>query len=119
MFPPSVLAKVYVKGSLKNTEKGFEFSLKNIVDSGTIVEFGPITVDGKTCQTAALTVAIGSNERPGDQVTRLAPLSIYLGSVVLIRVNGETLSAGEHVLDISFNTREAGRLHFEARDSLA
>ncbi len=47
MFPPFVLAKIYVKGSLKNTEKGFEFTLKNVVDSGTVVELGPITADGK------------------------------------------------------------------------
>lgn len=119
MFPLSVLAKIYIKGSLKNTDKGFEFTLKNVVDSGTVVEFGPITVDGKPYTAAALAVIQGNNERGGDQVTRVSPVSIYLGSSVAIRVNGETLSAGEHVIQVSLLTREVGRLSFEVRDNLA
>lgn len=119
MFPQSVLANIYVKGSLKNTDKGFEFSLKNVVDSGTVVELGPITVDGKPYQAAALTVLTGSQERAGDQVSRSAPLPVYIGSSFTIRVKGEVLTAGEHVMNISVNTREIGRLSFEARDTLA
>ncbi len=119
MFPPSVLAKVYVKGSLKNTETGFEFNLKNVIDSGTIVEFGPITVDGKTYEASALTVAMGGNERRGDQVSRVSPISIYIGSALVIRVSGETLAVGEHAIHISFLTREIGKLSFEVKDNLA
>jgi hypothetical protein len=59
MFPPFVLAKIYVQGSLKNTPKGFEFNLKNVVDSGTLVELGPITVDGKAYEAADLTIMTG------------------------------------------------------------
>ena len=69
MFPPFVLAKIYVQGSLKNTEKGFEFNLKNVVDSGTLVELGPITVDGKAYEAAALTIVIQqqrARRRSGD-----------------------------------------------------
>ncbi len=118
MFPQSVLANIYVKGSLKNTEQGFEFRLKNVVDSGTVVELGPITVDGKVYQAAALTVLTSSQERPGDQVTRQAPLPVYIGSSFTIRVKGEMLAAGEHAMNISVNTREIGRLTFEARDTV-
>ena len=118
MFPPYVLAKIYVKGSLKNTEKGFEFTLKNVVDSGTVVELGPITVDGKAYEAAALTVVTTSSERGGDQVTRQSPLPVYMGSAFSIRVNGETLAAGEHAISVSVLTREIGRLHFDVQDTL-
>ncbi len=118
MFPPSVLAKIYVKDSLKNTEKGFEFSLKNIVDSGTVVELGPVTVDGKPYQAAAITVVTTSRERRGDEVTRQSPLPIYLGSTVVIRVNGETLATGEHAIIVSLLTSEVGRLRIEGTDTL-
>jgi len=119
MFPPFVLAKIYVKGSLKNTEKGFEFSLKNVVDSGTLVEIGPITVDGKAYQAAALTVVTASQERPGDQVTRQAPLPVYIGSGFTLRVNGEALAAGLHAINISALTREIGQIRFDIQDSVA
>jgi hydroxymethylglutaryl-CoA reductase (NADPH) len=119
MFPPFVLAKIYVKGSLKNTEKGFEFNLKNVVDSGTIVELGPITVDGKAYEAAALTIITSSSERRGDLVTRQAPMPAYIGSAFTIRVDGEALAAGEHVIHVSILTQEIGRIHFEAQDTLA
>ena len=44
MIPSFLLAKLYVKGSLKNTETGFEFSLKNIIDSTMLIGIGPVTV---------------------------------------------------------------------------
>ena len=46
MIPSFLLAKLYVKGSLKNTETGFEFSLKNIIDSTMLIGIGPVTVGG-------------------------------------------------------------------------
>lgn len=124
MFPSSVLAQIYVKGSLKNVEKGFEFGLKNVVDSGTLVELGPITVDGKAYETAALTVVTGNQERgfqerPGDQITRLAPLPVYIGSSFTLRVNGEALVSGEHAINVSVLTREIGRIRFDIKDTVA
>ena len=119
MFPPFVLAKIYVQGSLKNTEKGVEFTLKNVVDSGTLVEFGPVTVDGKAYEAAAIAIVTGSSERGGDQVTRQNPMPVYVGSAFTIRVNGDPLAAGEHTISVSVLTREIGRLHFEVKDTLA
>jgi hydroxymethylglutaryl-CoA reductase (NADPH) len=119
MFPPFVLAKIYVQGSLKNTEKGFEFNMKNVVDSGTLVELGPITVDGKAYEAAALTIVSSGSERGGDQVTRQNPMPVYVGSAFTIRVNGDPLAAGEHTISVSVLTREIGRLHFEVKDTLA
>jgi hydroxymethylglutaryl-CoA reductase (NADPH) len=118
MFPPSVLSKIYVKGSLKNTAKGLEFTLKNVVDSGTLVELGPITVDGKAYEATALTVITSSQERPADQVTRTASLPVYMGSSFTIRVNGETLAAGEHAINVSALTREIGRIRFDFQDTV-
>ena len=119
MFPPFVLAKIYVQGSLKNTDKGFEFNLKNVVDSGTVVEVGPVTVDGKAYQAAGLTIITGSNERCADQVTRQNPMPVYLGSAFAIRVDGETIAAGEHAINISLLTREIGRIQIDVKDSVA
>lgn len=119
MFPPFVLAKIYVQGSLKNTEKGFEFNLKNVVDSGTLVEFGPVTVDGTAYAAAAVTLVTGSSERGGDQVTRQNPMSVYVGSAFTVRVNGVALAAGEHAIKVSVLTREIGRLDFEVKDTVA
>ena len=119
MFPQSVLSKLYANGSMKNTTKGFEFNIKNVIDSGTLVELGPVTVNEKTYEAAALTVVTGNQERRADQVTRLAPLPVYIGSAFTIRVNGETLAAGEYAVSVSVLTREIGRLRIDFRDTVA
>ena len=46
MIPSFLLAKLYVKGSLKNHENGFELKLKNIIDSTWLTGIGPITAAG-------------------------------------------------------------------------
>ena len=46
MVPSFLLANLYVKGSLKNTDSGFEFALKNIIDSTMLIGIGPISVGG-------------------------------------------------------------------------
>ncbi len=119
MFPSTVLERIYVKGSLKNTEKGCEFSLKNVVDSGTIAGFGPIKIDGKAYLAAALTVITKDTERRGDAVTYQAPMQAYLGSMFTIRLDGEQLAAGEHAISITLLTREIGRIDFTVKDSVA
>ncbi len=46
-IPSMLLKKLYQKGSLKNTESGFEFALKNTLAPGTIVGLRTLVVDGQ------------------------------------------------------------------------
>ena len=119
MFPPSVLAKLYVKGSLKNIENGFQFDLKNVVDSGTLIEISPVTVDSKPYEAASITVVTSREQRPGDQVTRTNPLPVYLGMLFTLGIKGEPLGPGEHSFNVSVLTREIGRIKFDFKDTLA
>ena len=94
------------------------------MDSGTLVEIGPITVDGKAYEAAALTIITGNSERgfqerPAAQVTRTAAMPVYYGSAFTIRVNGETLASGEHTVKVSLLTREIGRVSFDFKDNIA
>jgi hydroxymethylglutaryl-CoA reductase (NADPH) len=119
MFPSFVLTKLYVKGSLKNNEKGFQFDLKNVVDSGTLVEVGPVTVDGKPYEMASITVVTSSQERTADQITRTSPLPIHLGMLFTLHITGEQLAQGEHAVNVSVLTREIGRIKFDFQDTTA
>src|SRR5512136_322816 len=98
MFPPFILAKLYVKGSLKNTEDGFEFSLKNVIDSTMLSGIGPVAVDGKSYEGAALTVAVGGKVWQGDQVSKTNPVPCKMGTPLHVRVQGEPLPPGENKL---------------------
>jgi hydroxymethylglutaryl-CoA reductase (NADPH) len=119
MFPSFVLNKLYVKGSLKNNDKGFQFDIKNVVDSGTLVEIGPITVDGKPYEMASISVVTRDQERTADQVTRTSPLPVYLGMSFTLCVSGEQLTPGEHAINVTVLTREIGRIKFDFQDTIA
>jgi len=118
MFPASMLAQLFVKGSLKNTDTGFEFKLKNIIDSGTLVGLAPLGVDEDTLAPETVTVKVGEKVLRGDQITHTSPLSVRSYAEIILTVAGQPLTAGSHKLTIQVVTREAGRLQFSVNETI-
>ncbi len=110
MFPAAVIARLYVNGSLKNTPTGFQFKLRNIIDSGTLVGLGPLTVDEVDYAPEAIKITMGEKELRGSEITRSAPLSIWAYREATIDVDGAPLTPGPHKLVLPLLTREAGKL---------
>jgi hypothetical protein len=119
MFPSSMLAKLFVRGSLKNSDHGFELKLKNIIDSGTVVGLGPLVVDETSYEPQNYKVKVGDKELTADQVTRTAPVAVRSFLEILITVEGTPLAAGEHKLSFQIMTREAGKLQFSVTEPLS
>ena len=86
MFPSSMLSGLFVKGSLRNTDKGFELRLRNNIDSGTVTGLGPMGLDNATISTDKIVLKVGQKESRGDQLSYRAPLSI------LDATSGKTLA---------------------------
>ena len=119
MFPASLLAKLFVKNTLKNTSNGFEFKMKNIIDSGTLIGLGPLVVDETTYPPAAMTIRVGDKELRGDAITRTAALPVRAYSEINIAIEGIPLEAGGHKITVLLYTREVGRLQFTVDEPLA
>jgi hypothetical protein len=114
-----MLAKLFVKGSLKNTENGFELKLKNNIDSGTLNGMGPLVVDETTYEPAKVRVKTGEREMSGDQISRERPMTVRAYTEIKVSVPGETLQPGEHKLTIQVYVMEAGKLQFTVTEPLA
>ncbi len=119
MIPSYMLSHIYVKGSLKNTEGGFEFTLKNTVDSGTIIGIGPLTVDDEGCPPEALSITTRQGQKRGDEISGRAPVYLPYGTEAHITVAGKALTPGEHRVVLAVLTSEAGRLQIEFRDAIS
>jgi hypothetical protein len=119
MFPSSMLAKLFVKGSLKNTEDGFELKLKNIIDSGTLIGMGPLIVDEGSFAPNVCRIKVGDREISGDQLTRSTPLSVRAFAEIRLRVQTAGLQPGEHKLTLQVFTNEAGKLQFSVTEPLS
>jgi hypothetical protein len=119
-IPSFLLERLYAKGSLKNTAGGFQLAIRNILANGTIVGLAPLRVDGVEYPLENTTAVLSDGRQvSASDVSADSPLSFALGDTVTVRVVGEPLAPGSHVLIIVPKTREAGELDIFARDTVS
>ncbi len=119
MIPSFLLAKLYVKGSLKNTASGFEFDLKNIIDSTMLIGIGPISVGDKTYEGNAIEMKLTDRTINGEELSRSNPVPIRIGVPFKVSVSGENLEAGEQNITVVATTSEIGKIKFDIHDQAA
>jgi hydroxymethylglutaryl-CoA reductase (NADPH) len=118
MIPSFLLAKLYVKGSLKNTADGFEFSLKNIIDNTMLAGIGPIIVGEKSYEGAALIMTVGDKTWKGDEVSRTNPIPARMSNIIRVGVTAEKLAQGAQRVSVSATTTDIGRIKFDISDTV-
>jgi len=116
MIPSFLLAKLYVKGSLKNTDTGFEFSLKNIIDNTMLVGIGPVTVGDKNYEGTALTLTAGDKTVSGADLTRQNGVPARMGNVLNVSVTGDKLATGPQKITISAVSSDIGKFKLDITD---
>lgn len=119
MFPSSMLQKLFVRGSLKNTPTGFEMKIKNTIDTGTVIGLGSVVVDGLAYEPAKVRITSGGVELSGDQISRTRPITIRAYTEVRLQVSGEPLAAGDHQVKLEMLVMEAGQMQFTVTEPLA
>jgi hypothetical protein len=118
MFPSYLLQKVYQRGTLKNNEDGFEFALRNIVDSGTLVGLNPLVVDGQSIPPAMIRFVTDGTEIYGNQISNRDPMPIRMNAQTRLLIKSDPLPPGEHEITISLITREIGLVKFKVTDTV-
>ncbi len=118
MIPSFLLAKLYVKGSLKNFDSGFEFNLKNIVDATTLIGIGPIEVGGYSYEAAAITMTVAGTAYRGAELSKANSVPVRIGVPITVRVEGEQLKPGEQKISLTATTSDIGRIKFDIKDSI-
>ena len=119
MIPSFLLAKLYVKGSLKNTDSGFEFALKNIIDSTMLIGIGPIGVGEKNYEGEAVTLITADRTVNGAELTRQNPIPVRMGTPFKVSVTGQQLAAGAQKISVAATTTDIGKIKFDISDIVA
>jgi hypothetical protein len=117
-IPPTLLKKLYVKGSLSNTEEGFAFKLKNTLAPGTIVAFKALIVDGNPCALESVCLITASGERPAAGVGSKTPFLLEINREVTVAVKGLKLEPGHHKITVKVSTKEVGDLEIPVEDEI-
>jgi hydroxymethylglutaryl-CoA reductase (NADPH) len=116
--PNTLLRRLYTFGSLKNTDDGVEFCLKNRLSDARVTGLRGLVIDGRRIppESVRLTTGNGSGSVQVDTLDELHPLEFPLARTMTFRVPQLRLPDGKHELEISFSSRPFGELRFQVSD---
>jgi len=113
-----MLEKVYIRGSLKTTDAGFAFTLKNVVESATLGSIVSLVVDGAEFPLAEVTLLTPQGERKAAEITYRNPVPLRYNAEMTVQAAGTTLAPGKHNLKIGISVLEAGRIDLKFEDEI-
>lgn len=117
-IPGFILRRLYVKGSLLNTETGFEFQLLNKLGSGQAHRLLPLTVDGRDLSLEDCAFNLDGENVSFQEVSKEKPFAMALNKITVISARGVTLSEGSHAIEMAFEVAGFGVLKFDFVDTI-
>ncbi len=107
-----------MKGSLRNTDGGFAFDLKNSLGSGYAEQVLPITLDGDELPVETARFVVAGEATGFADVSADRPMTLGMNRVVTIAIAGHRLEAGKHKLGIGFVVAGMGTMQFDVTDAI-
>lgn len=120
MHVPSLLLKqLYTFGSLKNTDKGVKFSIKNRLSDATLTGIRSLCINGQEIALKHVVIDLGGGETHQSQnISSSRPLEFPLRKTLDIISAIEALPNGKHKIEIVFETKPFGKLKLKVDDSI-
>jgi hydroxymethylglutaryl-CoA reductase (NADPH) len=120
MFVPSLLLKqLYTFGSLKNSDDGVQFSIKNRLSDATVTGLKGIRINGQEVPLQNVEVRIDDAVIQTHQITPAQPLSFPLKRTLEIVAKRPALPLGKHDIELSFDSKPFGQLKLSVQDAIA
>lgn len=118
-IPDPLLQKLYTIGSLKNTDNGAQFCLKNRLTDAEVTQLRGIAIDGGAISLDKVTLGLSdANIVTASQVDGAHPLPFPLRSTVTVHAPMAVLRNGRHEIEMEFETRPFGHLHLKVEDAV-
>ena len=117
--PGFLLRKLYVKGSLTNTDDGFQFQLRNRLGSGYAHRVWPLTVEGNDVPAQDTVFEMDGETTAFSQVNKERTFSLAMNRTITISVTGVKLEPGPRKIGMGFDVPGLGTLRFDFTDLVA
>lgn len=114
--PGFLLRRLYVKGSLRTTEEGLAFEIKNSLGSGYARGMLPLTLDGEDIPMKDSHFTVEDREIAFTEVTKDMPFTLAFNRETTITAAGITLASGTHKVGMAFDVQGLGTLRFDFTD---
>ncbi len=120
LVPAFILRRLYIKGSLQNTEFGWRFTLRNSLGSGYAIGLVPLKLD----DSIEIPMTDIWFESDGvvvtfDQVTEDNTFGLKMNREIVINVNASQLASGEHTVYFGCIVPGIGQIGFDFKDNVA
>lgn len=107
-------------GSLRSTETGTQFALKNRLHDAEVTALRGVAIDGGPVSLERVRLGLADQRMlRADQVNSENPLPFPLRSIVTVHANVPELPHGKHEIEVMFEARPFGDLHLKVEDALA
>ena len=115
--PSFILRRLYVKGSLRETEQGMEFLLLNKLGSGYARRLLPLTLDGEEIPMNRCAFVVDGAKAPFNEVSKENPFTIAVNKETRVVASGVTLTREPHKIGMAFEVGGLGVLKFDFTDT--
>ncbi len=118
--PSLLLRQLYTFGSLKNTDDGIQFSIKNRLSDAKFTGLHNLKIDGDDIALQSIRMDMGSGLtiQPG-QISQDHPIDFPLRQMMNIHIHAEPLLTGKHSIEIGFDTKPFGKLKLKVEDAIS
>ena len=116
--PGFLLRRLYVKGSLRATDDGLAFDLKNSLGSGFANGMQPLTVDGQEVPMENTTFTVDGKALSFADVSPEVPFTLAMNRATTVAAAGVVVAPGAHTIGMAFDVQGLGVLRFDFTDTL-
>jgi hydroxymethylglutaryl-CoA reductase (NADPH) len=118
-IPSAILSKLYNRTSLKNSQSGVSFSVKNRLSPAKLRRIQRVVLNGHVLDEDEISLACdGGSPIPASSIGPDNPVDFPLGALLKFELAVEPLGEGQHDLEVVFDAPPFGRLTLEVSDSL-
>lgn len=118
IIPEFLMKRVYKKGSLKQTEEGVCFDLKNVLGPGFISGFNSIKINDAVFEADKVMFVTQGTEISAETVSEENPIGFRLGQEgTLILKGAKCLKEGINQIIIELMNPEAGKVKLSLSDN--
>jgi len=119
-IPSMLLRQLYTNGSLQNSARGVEFSVKNRLSDATLLELFSVKFDGVEVPRSQLRIDLGDgNMITPDDISKDNPLDFPLRRILDIVAEIDPLEMGKHQVEVQFNTKPFGKLKLKVNGAIS
>lgn len=116
--PEAVVKRIYVRGSMSNSQSGLVFRLKNTLVSGHLTATGAMEIDGRAVQPSVIMLRTKEAQVKASDVSAESPLSLPAGVELEVNAEGVVLDPGRHQIRFPVVIREIGPVTLTLSDEI-